>query len=277
MSESLSPEQAQHLLETCPIPLLALDRQGVVRYCNRALASLLGETDGHRLAGLDSRAAGGHPLGAMLRAGDRLEWRSGDAPARHFRVQRWVSGDGDDRLEVRYFVDISREVKLERARQELRGELREHTLTDTLTGLLSRRGIMLALEPQVARSRRYNSPISVLLADIDCAGPRDALLKRVATLLKDQLRWADLVGCDEGHSFILVLPETGIEAAQRVAEKLRARIDALCAEHFPELDARVLLGAAAWQRTDSATTLLERAARALQQARGAHQPAPVAL
>ncbi len=66
MSETLSPEQALYLIETCPIPLLAFDRQGVIRCCNPAFAALVGELAAKQLAGLASHDAANHPLRAFL-------------------------------------------------------------------------------------------------------------------------------------------------------------------------------------------------------------------
>jgi len=276
MSETLSPEQALSLIETCPIPLLALDRSGVIRHCNPAFADLVGELAAKQLAGLASQDTDNHPLRAFLGEGNRLEWVDAGVQSRHFEVLRGTTG-GDDPLEIRYFIDITRQITLEQSQQALREELREQTLTDALTGLLNQRGVILALEPQVARSRRYNSPISVVVIDVHASEDQDALRKQVARLLKDQLRWADLVGCDKKQAFLLVLPETGEESALKLAEKLRARIDELAQRDFSGSTPSILYGVTGWRRTDNAATLLRRANQALEQARSAHHPHPVAL
>lgn len=263
MSETLPPEQALRLIDTCPIPMVMLDSQGAIRACNPAFTSLFGQS-------------GTLEQDKLLGDAAQVSWKASGTQLHHYAVHRSNTG-GDDPLEVRYFIDITRQVMLEQSQQALRKELREQSLTDTATGLLNQRGVMLALEPQVARSRRYNSPISVVTLDVQWTGKDDALRKRVAQHLKDQLRWADLVGCDDTQCFLLVLPETAQESARRLAEKLRKRLLEFAQGEFPAQSLSVAYGVSGWQRTDNASTLLKRSALALQQARSGQDQQPVAL
>ena len=272
MSEPLSPDQALRLIDTCPIPLLVLDKHRVIRSCNPAFSDMIGKKQAEALIG---QSAGALPCNPLLGADTRASWTGADGQLRHYAIHRTETG-GADTLEVRYFIDITHQCALEQSQQALREELREHTLTDSVTGLLNQRGVMLALEPQVARSRRYNSPISLITLDVQGAGRHDMLRKRVAQQLKDQLRWADLVGSDDHQAFILVLPETAQEAALRLAEKLHAQLVELLQHEFPEHDISVVYGVTGWHRTDSATTLLRRARQALEQT-APGQDQPVAL
>jgi len=263
MSETLSPEQALRLIDTCPIPMVILDCHGAIRACNPAFTSMVGQSRAREQSDLLGDAA-------------QVSWTGSDTQLRHYAIHRSDTG-GDEPLEVRYFIDITRQVMLEQSQQALREELREQSLTDTVTGLLNQRGVMLALEPQVARSRRYNSPISVVSLDVQGTGNDDSLRKRVAQHLKDQLRWADLVGCNDAQCFLLVLPETAQESALRLAEKLRTRLVEFAQQEFPGQALSVTYGVTGWRRTDNATTLLKRSALALQQARPGQVHQPVAL
>jgi len=263
MSETLSPEQALSLIDSCPIPMVMLDHDGVIRTCNPAFTTMVGKS----------------PTGernALLGNGTQVSWTGSDAQLRHYEIHRSDTG-GDDPLEVRYFIDITRQIMLEQSQQALREELREQTLTDPVTGLLNQRGVLLALEPQVARSRRYNSPISVVTLDVHGPDNDDLLRKQVAQQLKDQLRWADLVGCDDKQSFLLVLPETAQEAALQLAEKLREQLVEYVQREFPEQTLTIFYGVTGWRRTDNATTLLKRSGLALEQARSGQDDQPVAL
>lgn len=275
MPEFLSPEQALRLIETCPIPLLVLDQTGVVHSCNPAFVALVGKTRAEAMTGKSASPAGDSALKALLERGPLASWTDDTGQARHYRIDT-CRIPGEHTLEVRYFIDITRQRALEDSQQALREELREHTLTDDVTGLLNQRGVMLALEPQVARSRRYNSPISVISLDVYGASDDNTLRKQVALQLKDQLRWADLIGCDENQAFLLILPETGEDDACRLAEKLRARLSEFFQERFQGQDISIFYGVTGWQRTDNATTLLRRAGRALEQSRSGQENQPVA-
>ena len=100
---------------------------------------------------------------------------------------------------------------------------------DALTGLLNRRTVLEAAELEWARWQRSRKPFSVLLIDIDdfkkindrfghVTG--DRALKLIADALKGTLRGLDLVGRYGGEEFIVILPETPIEGASVVAEKM---------------------------------------------------------
>ncbi len=105
-----------------------------------------------------------------------------------------------------------------------------------LTGLLRREAILERLDQELERALRYGRPLAVGMADIDhfkavndrhghLAG--DALLKRVAEEIRHCLRASDAVGRYGGEEFLLVLPETTLEGARAVAEKVRDAIASL--------------------------------------------------
>jgi diguanylate cyclase (GGDEF)-like protein len=102
--------------------------------------------------------------------------------------------------------------------------------TDRLTGIPNRPAIIGALFTEVERSVRYRRPLSVAFADIDHfkaindthgheAG--DAVLKGVAASLRQHIRSTDRVGRYGGEEFMVLLPETSVEDAAILADKLR--------------------------------------------------------
>ncbi|HHO68707.1 MAG TPA: diguanylate cyclase [Gammaproteobacteria bacterium] len=267
MQPALNPEQASALVEHCPVPLLVLDERGEVRGFNRSFSALVGRQLAAGLVGHSHATLADHPLRGLTGTPCRVQWTDRQGVEHHLDVSR-IELTGPQRLEVRFFHDITRQVQLERACDELNDRLRQQTLTDEVTGLLNQRGLMLALEPQVARSRRYNSPMSVILMDVgsDRVGHRQ-LRQRVAQLLKDQLRWADLIGAGAQQEFILVLPETSGEAAARLAAKLHARVAELGEAAFDDGSIHAVSGITAWRKSDNAASLLKRAAAELARAR----------
>jgi two-component system, cell cycle response regulator len=105
-----------------------------------------------------------------------------------------------------------------------------------LTGLLRREAILEQLEREVARARRYARPLSVGMADLDhfkqvndthghLVG--DTILKRVAQTLAGSVRFSDAVGRYGGEEFIFLLPETELDGAIAVGEKVRSQIEAM--------------------------------------------------
>jgi diguanylate cyclase (GGDEF)-like protein len=99
---------------------------------------------------------------------------------------------------------------------------------DSLTGLLNRRVMENVLSREVARSTRYQSPISIVFVDLDDFkqvndthghGIGDALLKYVATILKKMSRDSDVVARFAGDEFVLILPETIAENAEKLIRR----------------------------------------------------------
>jgi len=265
MTEYLSEKHALAIVNSCPFPVLVMDKRGCVLSYNRAFEQLVGRDQASDLQGHEYSKPVNHPLRMLLSREKSICWTDRKNNKHHFEIH-CIDLEGEDPAQARLFVDVGKQTELEQAHAALNEELKQHILTDTVTGLLNWRGIMLALEPQVARSRRYNSPMSVIMMEIHCDGDKDHLLLQIARLLKDQLRWADLVGCSEQHDFILVLPETTAESAMQLAGKLEQRV----AEMGGEIDSQnpsICYGVTGWRKKDNAGTLLKRAGKALSEAR----------
>ncbi len=107
--------------------------------------------------------------------------------------------------------------------------------TDALTGVHNRREFFETLGLEFRRSSRYGRALSVLMIDIDrfkLVNDRhghpvgDAVLARTAAILDASLRESDVIARYGGEEFAVVLPETATGAAEHVAEKLRAAVQA---------------------------------------------------
>jgi diguanylate cyclase (GGDEF)-like protein len=276
MTAPLSAQHALAIAANCTIPLVVTDRQGRVISYNPAFERLVGESQAGGLLGRAYAELGDHPARDLLGPETSISWADSNARTRHFAVQDIDLPDLEF-TQARLLVDVSRQVELERAQAALDEELRQHILTDRVTGLLNRRGLVLSLEPQVARSRRYNSPIAVMMLELPDKARNDGARLQVARLLKDQLRWADLVGCNEQLQFILILPETTAEAALQLVDKLTRRLQDMFEGQLGGHPFLCHYGIAGWRRNDSAQSLLVRAAEALSQARSEQAPRAVAL
>ncbi|MDQ3265786.1 MAG: diguanylate cyclase [Myxococcota bacterium] len=146
------------------------------------------------------------------------------------------------RLKTLHDALLDKNRELDRANQELesrRQELLQLSRTDPLTGLHNRRYFEERLELEFERSRRYRVPISCLMLDLDhfkrlndthghASG--DEMLRQVAKVAKSSLRSVDLLARFGGEELIALLPETGLDEARIVAERIRAGIAGLRVE-----------------------------------------------
>jgi diguanylate cyclase (GGDEF)-like protein len=108
------------------------------------------------------------------------------------------------------------------------------SITDDLTQVFNRRHFHARLDEEIARARRYDHPVSLLMMDIDhfkTINDRyghqtgDDVLKAIGSILRSNTRIADIVARYGGEEFVMLLPETQEETARVTADKLRAAIE----------------------------------------------------
>ena len=129
-------------------------------------------------------------------------------------------------------VEVGRRITRLEHSLRVRGEENHRlSLTDPLTGARNRRFLMKYLPREMDRSRRYSRPLAILSCDIDGfksvndrygheAGDQvlQAFVSRASACLRESIDWIARTG---GEEFVIVLPETPLGGASRVAEKLR--------------------------------------------------------
>ncbi len=196
---------------------------------------------------------------------------------------------GRPELQSRHFDDLTalnnemstlqrelakKNVELER----LYAEVQRLAITDTLTGLLNRRGTFDLAKRYMERSRRFVEPICGIMFDLDhfksfndtyghAVG--DEVLREVAVRCNRELRQIDIIGRYGGEEFAVFLPGTDIDGAKVTGERLR---NAINAEPFATssgpLTVSISLGAAfATAETKTPEQLLEIADTALYMAK----------
>ena len=263
MLNKLSPQQATALLDASPLATLLLAANGSVLAWNAAFAELLGET---------AAAPGNELLAPLLGQGTLISWIMPDGDERWLAVETVELEDGS----ARFYQDVTEKLRLKHERDRCSTELQEQSLHDaTLTSLLNRRGILVSLDPLVARSRRYNSPLSVVAMGLVDGSMHDKSRVQVSYLLKDQTRWADLVGCNHDGEFILILQETTQDSALMLVEKLTAHLKRMSEDR--ELPISACYGVTQCQKNDDAEIILERAESALAEARNNQSGTAIAI
>lgn len=263
MKDQLGIAQALTLLDSSPGAVLLFDTQGRVIAGNAALDQLLGPNK-LSLIGRTSADLAGSPLQGLLAGSGTFSFLAADQRPCYLQAQDVALPPGADAVRARLLHDMTETEHLRVDNERLQAELAAQALHDPVTGLLNRRGLMVALEPQVSRSRRYNSQLALVVMDVYGSSAEAGFLVRVSQILKDQLRWADVIGCSDDHEFILVLPETCRDDALQLTEKLNER---LASEFQARESSWAAYGVAQWHKTDTSATLLRRAQTALDQAR----------
>jgi len=122
--------------------------------------------------------------------------------------------------------------EIERLQQEV-VRAREDALSDGLTGLANRRSFDLALTHCLAEAAAHSTGPSLLLADIDHFKKindsyghlfGDKVIRTIAQILKDNVKGQDLAARYGGEEFVILLPDTPLDGARSVAEKIRRTI-----------------------------------------------------
>jgi len=119
---------------------------------------------------------------------------------------------------------------LARRLDEALRDAREAATTDRLTRVANRPTLLAALFAEVERAARHSRPLAIAFIDLDhfkaindTYGHEvgDTVLRGVAEVFREHTRGSDFLGRYGGEEFVLMLPETTIEEAAAVAEKLR--------------------------------------------------------
>ncbi|MEN6371057.1 MAG: diguanylate cyclase [Armatimonadota bacterium] len=123
--------------------------------------------------------------------------------------------------------------------RESQTSLLQRANTDGLTGLYNHRYFQDRLNQELKRALRYSRPLSLMMIDLDgfkavndslghLAG--DTILRNFSKILTSEVREIDVAARYGGDEFAVILPETSLEEALRLAESVRAAVD-----HSPHL------------------------------------------
>ncbi|MBN2016757.1 MAG: diguanylate cyclase [Candidatus Cloacimonetes bacterium] len=137
------------------------------------------------------------------------------------------------KLEKQLRLEEERRRKAQKELEEANKRLSKLARTDPLTGLSNRRDIYEKIEYEIKRFERNNIPFSIVIGDIDDfkdvndnlghdAG--DFVLFSIARHIRSMLRKQDVVGRWGGEEFILMLPNTNLEGAKIITERVRKSI-----------------------------------------------------
>ncbi|MFP4130845.1 MAG: diguanylate cyclase [Thiohalospira sp.] len=270
------------LIETIPNPIFHKDAQGRYQGCNQAFLDLIGAERGavigrtveeiwppdlartYREADVRLLAEGGHQ-----RYETQVENASGERRDVLFDKAVLTGKEGEAIGLIGTITDITE-------RKALEAELAHEASHDALTGLFNRSHVERAALHAAQEVDRYGGELGGLLFDLDhfkqvndhhghAAG--DKVLRRLAALLQERLREADIVGRWGGEEFLAVLPHTDAEGTRRVAEDLRRALEA---EAMPAIGTVTMsLGCSTYQPGEGTDLFIKRLDDALYAAKNA--------
>lgn len=158
-------------------------------------------------------------------------------------------------------------------------EQRQKALVDPLTGLPNRAAWSERLEHEIAQWQQHGNSLLLAMLDLDhfkrindnyghLAG--DKVLKIIASVLRKRLRGTDFIARFGGEEFVLLVPNTPLAVGARLAETLRAAIEA-CPFHFKgeRVTITVSMGMTAFKAGEHSDLVLKRADQALYRAKNA--------
>lgn len=177
----------------------------------------------------------------IVRPLDRLTRGAAEVAGGDFTVDLPPAGGGEVGYLTEVFNDMVARLREGRARlgaaydrlQRQNEELERLSITDGLTGLVNRRRLMETLTGEIERSRRLGHVCAVLMIDVDHfkryndahghqAG--DDVLRGVGAALRESTREIDCAARYGGEEFFVLLPETGLDEAADVAERIRTSL-----------------------------------------------------
>lgn len=136
--------------------------------------------------------------------------------------------------------DITAQRQAEAALKQSEERYRQLSITDNLTGLFNSRHFYTELKSEIARMKRHEHPLSLMLVDVDHFKQwndayghleGDRLLERLGEIIRNCLRCGDTAYRLGGDEFVVLLPETELESARMVAERLRSMFATLQPKH----------------------------------------------
>ena len=169
---------------------------------------------------------------------------------------------------------LNKQVQISNELEKNKKELENLATTDSLTLLFNRRKFSEILKLEIERERRFGNGLFLMVCDIDKFknindkyghNIGDEVLKAFAKVLQDSIRKIDVVARWGGEEFVLLIPNTEVDLAPAIANKLRKLIES---SKFKDIsDVTASFGIACYEENDNEESLFNRADKALYKAK----------
>lgn len=176
--------------------------------------------------------------------------------------------------EIEYLEQLSSQAATTINRANVYAEILKHATLDALTGFYNRRQLEERVKQEISGAKRQKRDLCAIMTDIDffksvndtyghAAG--DLILKTVSKVIKTQLRDYDIAGRYGGEEFLILLPNTKLDEAQMVGERLRKAVEAkkidiskLCPDK-KDISVTISLGVSQYQNDNNFITNADKA------------------
>lgn len=265
MDNQIDATQLTQILQLSPTGVVVLDSEGKLTWVNRAFEQMLdkklAQLAGQKISEMAeinlTELADGSAAYQVLTGSDRQErWYS--------RFSQPMVSDASNAHTVEYLTDVTDLKSLQSERDLLTAQLQEIAPIDPNSGLLTEKAIMQNVDLLVSRSRRYENPLSVIVMEVDSSGSdsdNEQVMHSIGQLLKDQMRWADLICRTEANRVLMVLPETDNVATAKLVEKINTHLGQLTVPYGEgePVSVDASFGLSSWEKGDDRTIMLNRA------------------
>jgi len=259
MAEPIDTIWMTELFQASPVGMVLFNADGGVDWANSRMEAMT-NLSFSQLIGMDRNMAKNFQLDSLFKKPDELviTYRTNQSPRYLSCEYKTLKSPTGKMVDVGYYIDITETCLLRERVERL-------ALSDDLTGALNKRGLLRDLEPLISRCRRYENPLSLIQFEFDCSNSDDLdqTILKLCRGIRSELRWADLVSRYNENNFLLVLPETDLEAAKNLATKLLSHLNSFFGEEMPPHFGT----AAQWQRGNDVKMLLERMDSGMETAR----------
>lgn len=250
MAEPVDTIWMTELFKANPVGMILFDREGGIAWANDKMQALT-NLSFNQLIGLNQEKAANYQLTDLFTKPEKLEIKYRTNQVSRYlgcEYKRLQSPSGST-VDAGFYTDITELCLLQQRVERL-------ILTDEITGALNQRGLTRDLEPLISRCRRYENDLSLIQFEFDCSSSADVehMMLQLCRGIRSELRWADLICRYSENSFMLVLPETDLASAEKLAKKLIQHLQLFFADEMPKSYRTV----AAWQRGNDIKMLLER-------------------
>lgn len=185
--------------------------------------------------------------------------------------------------EINYISELTKQSSTTIERANVYSEILKNATMDALTGLNNRRQFEVRLKEEYSSANRQNTPLCAIMIDIDFFKKfndtyghaiGDTVLRTTANVIKEQLREYDIPSRYGGEEFCILLPQTNIDEAKIVAERLRTSVENKKIEiqtnkneQIKHISVTISVGLAQLNIKDMADDLYMKADRALYEAK----------
>ncbi|MCK4744009.1 MAG: diguanylate cyclase [Sulfuriflexus sp.] len=238
------------LFQASPVGMILFNDDGSVSWANSQMEAMT-NLSFSQLIGMDRNMAKGFQLESLFTKPDELiiKYRINHTPRYLSCEYKTLQSPSGGTVEVGFYIDITETCLL-------RDRVERLVLSDDLTGALNKRGLLRDLDPLISRSRRYENPLSLIQFEFDLSTceDKDQTMLKICRGIRSELRWADLVSRYNENNFLLVLPETDLDSAKKLASKLLDHLNEFYGSEMPACFGTT----AQWQRGNDVKMLLER-------------------